>query len=470
MSEDLKILIVEDNADHAELASNALMRSIKGCTVEIVDNLEQSIKALKSNVYGAVLVDYYLGDINGLQILRQIKELNSELPVIIVTGLGNEKIAVDAMKLGAYDYIVKSPEYLDILPESVKKALRSYEESGKRKVAEERAIESEKQYKNLVENINIGIFRTTGSESCDIIKANPALADIFGFDSVDEFIGTHAPKIFDNFKAEERKKYLNDLIKKGTLRNLEVQLWRKDGAAIWVSISANVQYDEKGRVIWIDGTVQDITERKKAKEELERNYSKMKMVFRNMVNALAATSDIRDPFTAGHQKRVSQLACEIAAEMDLTEDEQETIKMAALVHDIGKINIPIEILSNPRHLTDLEYEMIKTHSKVGHDILKTIKTPWKIAQIIYQHHERIDGSGYPEGLKGCDILLEAKILAVADVVEAMASHRPYRPALGIDKALEEIKNNKGVLYDDDVVEACLRVFAKGFVFDLEKES
>ena len=178
------------------------------------------------------------------------------------------------------------------------------------------------------------------------------------------------------------------------------------------------------------------------------------------VQAMAATLETRDPYTAGHQQRVANLARAIAVEMGISEDKIEGIKMAGIIHDIGKIAVPAQILTKPGVLTDLEFNLIKTHAQVGYDILKTIDFPWPIAQMVHQHHERMDGSGYPQGLSGKDILLGARILAVADVVEAMASHRPYRPALGIDKALDEISRNRGVLFDPEVVDACLKLFTE----------
>ncbi|GAG84051.1 unnamed protein product, partial [marine sediment metagenome] len=162
--------------------------------------------------------------------------------------------------------------------------------------------------------------------------------------------------------------------------------------------------------------------------------------------------ETRDPYTAGHQLKVSELATAIAREMKLTVDRIEGIRIASLIHDIGKVSIPAEILSNPIKLNEIESSLIKDHSQIGYDILKTIDFPWPVAQIIIQHHEKLDGSGYPQGLKGNKILLEAKIIGVADVVEAMSSHRPYRPTLGIDKALEEISQNRGILYDPEVVD------------------
>ena len=182
------------------------------------------------------------------------------------------------------------------------------------------------------------------------------------------------------------------------------------------------------------------------------------------IHTLAATTEVRDPYTAGHQKRVTELAVTIATTMGLDSGQIEGIRMAGTIHDLGKVRVPAEILSKPGKITDLEYEMIKTHPQVGYDLLKGIDFPWPLAQIVLQHHERIDGSGYPQGLKGDEIMIEAKILAVADVVEAMASHRPYRPALGIEKALGQIKKDRGILFDPEIVDACLKGFEKGFKF------
>ncbi len=180
-------------------------------------------------------------------------------------------------------------------------------------------------------------------------------------------------------------------------------------------------------------------------------------MFENTIQAMAATVEMRDPYTASHQRRVTNLATAIAHEMKLPEDEISGLRLAGLIHDIGKTRVPAEILTNPYVLSEAEFSIIKMHPLVGYDILKNIGFPWPIAQIVQQHHERLDGSGYPSGVSGDDISSEAKILAVADVVEAMSSHRPYRPALGLDRALAEISENKGILYDADAVDACLKL-------------
>ncbi|MHB9074099.1 MAG: HD domain-containing phosphohydrolase [Desulfobaccales bacterium] len=196
-------------------------------------------------------------------------------------------------------------------------------------------------------------------------------------------------------------------------------------------------------------------------QELVQGLIKFQIMMIQTVEAIAAMAEMRDPYTAGHQRNVTRLACDLARKINLTDERIEGIRVAGFLHDIGKIVVPVEILNKPGKLNDYEFNLIKTHSQAGHDILQKIDFPWPVAETVLQHHERLNGSGYPRGLTGSDILLEAKILAVADVMEAMAAHRPYRPGLGVDKALEEITRNQGTLYDPQVVEACVRLFTKG---------
>jgi len=205
---------------------------------------------------------------------------------------------------------------------------------------------------------------------------------------------------------------------------------------------------------------------KEGQEKLQKSYQVLNKTFDDTILAFSTIVEIKDRYTAGHQIRVAKIAEAIAREMNRNDEEIRIIRIAGTIHDIGKIYVPSDILSRPGKLSNLEFEVIKTHAQYGYDILKTIDFPWPIAQVVLQHHEKLDGSGYPNGIKGPDILLYARILTVADVVEAMSSYRPYRPALGIDKALEEISQNKGKLYDPDVVYACLKLVTdKGFEFE-----
>jgi len=206
-------------------------------------------------------------------------------------------------------------------------------------------------------------------------------------------------------------------------------------------------------------------ENRKHREHLEElvdaKTEQIREALEGTVHIVSDTVEIRDPYTAGHQRRVTVLACAVGTELDIPEEGIDGLRVAGLLHDIGKMSIPAEILTKPTRLTEIEYALIQGHPQVAYDLLKSIRFPWPVAQIVLQHHERLDGSGYPRGLKGEEMLPEATILAVCDVVEAMAAHRPYRAALGVDAALEEIEKNKGRLYSEDVVDACVQLFAKG---------
>jgi PAS domain S-box-containing protein/putative nucleotidyltransferase with HDIG domain len=236
----------------------------------------------------------------------------------------------------------------------------------------------------------------------------------------------------------------------------EIDLISKEGRLIPIEVNTNVVKRMGQRIVL--AFVRNITERKQAEEERKQSFVRLRKALGATVQAISMTVEMKDPYTSGHQRRVSDLARSIATEMGLSADRRDFIRTASSIHDIGKIAVPSEILSKPTKLSKLEFNLIKTHAQSGYDILKDIEFPWPVADVVLQHHERMDGSGYPQGLKGDDILLEARIMAVADVVESMASHRPYRPALGIEAALEEIEKNKGILYDNTVADACLRLF------------
>ena len=234
----------------------------------------------------------------------------------------------------------------------------------------------------------------------------------------------------------------------------------------WIHFTSAVVRDRRGNRIGAVETMTDVSALKKAEEELKLTVEKLRKATAGIIRAIERVVDARDPYTAGHQHRVARLAEAIALEMGLPSDTVEAIHVAASIHDLGKIYVPAEILSKPGLLSDIEREIIRTHPQVGFDILETIDFPWPVAEIVLQHHERLDGSGYPRGLKGGEIRIEARIVGLADVVESMGSHRPFRPTLGMDRALAEIRQNRGVLYDPDVVDACLALIeGKRFTFE-----
>ena len=301
-------------------------------------------------------------------------------------------------------------------------------------------------------------------EKGTILDINSRFIELFGY-TLEEIKGKNINSgiIHPPDKIEEGKDLDNKTLSKGCV-NFETIRKKKDGTLFPVSLSGSpVIVDGKSR--GIIGMFADITERKKAEEQLKGSFKKLQKTMEDSIYSISLVTEARDAYTAGHQRKVSKLAVALAEEMGFPKDKVEGIKIAALIHDVGKINLPAEILSKPSKLNEMEFGLIKNHPKTGYDILKTIDFPWPIAGIVLQHHEKINGSGYPRGLKGDEILLEAKIIGVADVVEAMSSHRPYRPALGIDKALKEISQNRGIIYDLEVVNACLKLFKeKGFKF------
>ena len=200
-------------------------------------------------------------------------------------------------------------------------------------------------------------------------------------------------------------------------------------------------------------------------KELQQSYEKLQKFIEGTAHIIMKVVEIRDPYSTGHQQRVSKLATAIAREMKLPQDKIEGVRLASLVHDVGKVNLPTEIVSKPSKLVEVEFNLLKNHPRVGYNILKKVNFPWPIAEIVFQHYEKIDGSGYPRGLKGDEILIEAKILGVANVVEAMSSYKSYRPALSINESLAEISKNKNILFDPEVVDTCMKLFKeKGFKF------
>jgi PAS domain S-box-containing protein len=305
------------------------------------------------------------------------------------------------------------------------------------------------------------IIYTTNTQGA-FTYVNPAWDRILGH-SMDEVLGKH---FVDFVRKEDVPQYV-DMFKHvrgkaGAVRGGVGVLLHKDGSERFFSISGVPHLNTEGRVIGLVGTLKDVTDLKFSETKLQRSYEKLKTALDSTIQAISKIVESRDPFTSGHQERVALLANAIAKEMDLSEELIDSIHMAAKLHDVGKINVPAEILSKPGKLSRIEMEMIRVHPEVGYDILKSIAFPFPISKIVLQHHERMDGSGYPAGASGNNILLEARILAVADVVESMASHRPYRPACGIEKALDEISSHRGTLYDEQVVDICLKLFRKDF--------
>jgi PAS domain S-box-containing protein len=248
--------------------------------------------------------------------------------------------------------------------------------------------------------------------------------------------------------------------------SMDLELYRPDGTTFWSENVFSFIRDAAGKAVAILTEGRDIPDRKQADDSVEKSLERFHQTVHDVITAMSRIIEMRDPYTSGHQERVALLACAIACELGMDAEQLEAITITSKIHDIGKVYVPMEILSKPGALADIERQIIQAHARGSYDILKSVDFPWPVAEIALQHHERMDGSGYPDGLKGDEISLPARIIMVADVVEAMASHRPYRPSLGIGPALAEIEVNSGKLYDEQVAQACLLLFRqKGFSFD-----
>ena len=449
-----RILIVEDERVIAE----DIKRSLKHFGYEVLNIVSTGRDAIDKTHElkpDLILMDIILeGKMNGVQAAEQITK-TFKIPIVYLTAYADYKTIQIAKVTGPFGYILKPYE---------EKELHTTIEMAFYKHKMERAIEDREEFMRHVIDTDPNIIFVKDN-NCKYVMVNRSMAELYGT-TPEAMLGKTDLELAElsKLKIRDANKYREEdervLISKKTLLVQEHQFVKNDGEKRWfqtTKVPLSLKFVPDG----ILGVSVDISARKKAEDELLLSYKKLQRLLEETVNGLVSAVEIRDPYTAGHQRRVSVLAEAIAMEMDLQKDQIDGIRMAALIHDIGKIYVPAEILSKPGKLSEAEFNLIKIHPQAGHDILSSIEFPWPVAKIVLQHQERLDGSSYPQGLKGDEIIIEAKILGVADTIEAMASHRPYRPALGIDEALKEISSKRGLLYDPSVVDACLKLFNEG---------
>jgi PAS domain S-box-containing protein/putative nucleotidyltransferase with HDIG domain len=336
-------------------------------------------------------------------------------------------------------------------------ALDNFAREAERKRAEDALSVAEEQFRGLVEQSIAGIFIIQDGRFAYV---NPRFADILGYDEPATLIGTDpsAMLVAPDTVTDDLRGLLAG---EGPAGGHIVTAVRKDGTLVDLGLHG-ARASHAGRPAII-GLMQDISEKKRAEEQVRHYLGQLEIAFMDTVQVATKLSELRDPYTAGHERRVARIASAIARDLGWDDSRVKGVAVAGYLHDLGKITIPAEILTRPGALSEIERMMIRGHPQTSHDVLRGAAFPWPVAEIVLQHHERLDGSGYPRGLKGDEILPDARILAVADVVEAMASHRPYRPGLGIDRALAEIEDGCGKIYDPEVAESCLRLFReKGF--------
>ncbi|KAF0159074.1 MAG: response regulator receiver [Syntrophaceae bacterium] len=497
------ILCVDDEEANRKLLEKLLVP--RGYVVVSAADGKEALLKIKSQAIDLVLLDIIMPGMNGFEVCRQIKEDQKfrNIPVIMITASILKQDRIRGIEAGAEEFLSKPFDLEEVLArikmllkmkaldderknaESQKEAAlaalqKSHDELERRvrertaelaqanetlqadiierKQAEEKLLESKILFEAVVENIPLMIFL---KESTDLrfVIFNRAGEELLGYDRKD-LLGKNNLDLFPpaqaiHFMAKDRE-VLNGEAIVMDIPEEQIQTAKKGQRVLHTKKVCIRSAD--GATKYLLGISEDITERKYAEEELQQTLESLRKSFGATIQVMVSAVESRDPYTAGHQVRSANLACAIATEMELPQDTIEGLRMAGSIHDIGKLSIPAEILSKPTQLSELEFSLIKEHARTGHEMLKDVESPWPLAEIVYQHHERMDGSGYPRHLKGEEICMEARIMAVADVVEAMASHRPYRPGLGIDAALNEIEKNKGTIYDEAVVDACLKLF------------
>jgi PAS domain S-box-containing protein/putative nucleotidyltransferase with HDIG domain len=450
--EKLKILIVEDE----NIVAKDIKGSLKGFGYEVVDIVssgEEAIRCAEELSPDLVLMDIMLkGKMNGIDVAHHIRD-NSQIPVVFLTAYADEDTLHSAKLSEPFGYIIKPFEDAE-LHSTIQMAVYRFDMERKLKEREQWLTTILRSISDAVivtdENGNV-TFMNPVAETLTAYTHRDALGkNVFEIYRIidDKNIGTTDQLIQDRIKSEMFIQRANQLL---VSRNNDI---------VPVDTTQTNLVNHRENVSGTVVVIRDITKKLEAESKTLESLEKLRTAMGGIIQAMAYTVEKRDPYTAGHQRRVADLARAIATEMKLPADQVDGIRMAGVVHDVGKIAIPSEILSKPGALTDIEYNLVKKHPEVGYDILKNIDFPWPIADVVIQHHERINGSGYPKGLTGDKMLLEAKILAIADVMEAMASHRPYRAAVGIDKAMEELASQKGILYDTQIADLCLDLFSK----------
>lgn len=320
---------------------------------------------------------------------------------------------------------------------------------------------NEEKYRHIIENLNEAVYCIDLNGMVTYIS--PTIQAMLGY-RPDEIRGRHFSEFIHPADREKGRIHYESTLSRA-IAPLECRFLTRSGETVWLYASS-VPDRRNGEVAGIQGILQDITEFKIREVELNQANEKLRDSISSMVQVMASIVELKDSYTARHQLRVTKLACNIAYEMGLPRDQVDGIRAAGLVHDIGKLNIPLSILSKSEAINDIEYELIKSHPLTGYELLKPIGFPWPVPDIVFQHHERLDGSGYPRGLSGEEILPEARIIAVADVMEAISTRRPYREGSSVASALQELSAHSGRLYDAGAVEACLRLFnEKSFTFE-----
>lgn len=466
------ILLIDDEPDILDLLKEQL--EPKGYRCLLATSGERGLATLESEPVDVVICDIHLGRMDGITVLRIVSENWPDTVRIALSGAGDKDDIAQAINRGNAHAYFNKPWDVEALLTGLSSALWN------RRQAVEQKQQTQHHMATLEEERNeaVNLFQSLTKAASDSIM-------VVSDDSRFTYWNRAAELMFGYSRAEAIGRDLKDMIVEPNRSPVDQgnarDRFRLTGQGRWVDKTTEMvgkhrdghQFPVEASVSAVKlrghwhgmGIIRDITERKRIELESAKHGEQLHGTLIKTIGAIGAMVEKRDPYTSGHQNRVSQLCVAIASEMGLSEEQIEGIKLGSTIHDIGKIYIPAEILNRPGKLTNAEFEIIKTHPAVGYDIIKDVDFPWPIASMVRQHHERLDGSGYPDGLSGDAIVIEAQIIAVADVVEAIASHRPYRAALGIHVSLDEIRKHRNVFFNPDVVDACLKLIeGDGFKF------
>lgn len=444
-----RIMVVEDEAIVA-LDIVSRLKHLGYHAAGVAASGEQAVLKAGEVRPDLILMDIMLeGQMDGIEAAAIIKEQYG-IPVVYLTAYADSETLQRAKVTSPFGYIIKPFEDRELLT-TIEMAVYKFE-------TEAKLVMSERWLSTTLRNLGEAVVTTDAAGAVQFL--NPVAEHLLGC-TLEKAQGLNLRDIF-----REEQQCPPALMGQTTISS--TVLHTPDGRCLPIEKNVSPIIDDRGVNMGNVLVFRDISDRLRSEEAVHEYVSNLRRTLEATVEALAVTSEKRDPYTAGHQQRVSALACAIARALGLEGERLEGLRVGGLLHDLGKIYIPAEILAKPALLTTIEFGLIKTHSEVGYEILKNIPFPWPVADMVLQHHERLNGSGYPHGLSNGQLMLEAKILSVADVVEAMSSHRPYRAALGLERALGEIKKNRGTLYDPEIVDACVHLFeSEAFSFELE---
>lgn len=455
MTTPLRVLILEDLETDADLMLLELRQAGFDPIWSRVDDELEFLSHLRPDL-DVILADFNLPQFDALDALNHMKQRELDVPFIVVTAVLDDEVAVDCMRAGATDYLLK--DRLARLGPAVVRAVEERRAREERRQTQESLKASEERFRSVAETASDAILVIDAGAT--IVLWNKGAEHLYGYTAA-EAVGMDLAQVIPERHRKRQQEALGMAVVPEPMlppAPFEGLALTKDGREIPVDVSyARWSNNEQ---VFITAMLRDITERKTNERRLRQSFEQVQKTLNGVIKALGLTVEMRDPYTAGHQQRVAAIAVSIAREMALDQERCRSLGLAASVHDLGKITVPSEILIKPGRLSEIEMTLMRAHSQAGSDILRPIEFPWPTADIILQHHERLDGSGYPLGLWGEEILLEARIIGVADVIEAMSSHRPYRPALGVELAIEEVRNSRGTRYDPAVVDACLRILAQ----------